>query len=164
MHRRGKCKLHRFDHMMSNMAVCWCASFLCACVTETSREGRVLLRMMRCDETQFEWVHTRSRKREVECVKVDERASGKMDINGYELAWPAFFLLSFFCSWSKLGPRTQQLGCFSGHSKGCAKRVAGPKSINLMEWKTPQHTNRSTPVVVHQVITARLMSSTVELI
>lgn len=35
----------------------------------------------------------------------------------------------------------QQIGCFSGHSKSCAKMVARPKSIvNLEELKTLQHT------------------------
>lgn len=149
-----------------------CSVHVCMCVHVWWRQARgvsrVLLRVMRCDETQFEWVHTSGGRDGggdsvcvCVCVKVDENEQenkrGKIDINGYELAWPTIF---FYCSWSKLRRLTQQLGCFSGHSKSCTKRVARPKStVNLMEWKTPQPSKGSKHAAAQRVTTSCLMSS-----
>lgn len=137
-------KITDFYQIIFNMAVGWYAS-LCMCVWRRQAERA---------ECRWEWRDT-MRHSLSECIlaggregwsvwkwmKEGENNRGKMDINGYELALPTS--LFFFCSWSKLRPLTQQLGCFSGHAKSCAKREARPKSIvNLMEWKTLQPTKR----------------------
>lgn len=148
MHMRGMCKDHRFYQIISNMAVGWCASFCvctCARVCKCDRDKQRGQSAAESDEMRWDtvWVHTSRREREVVCVKVDERAREQEREGGHKWLWVsiACYILSvfylFFCSWSKLRALTQQLGCFSGHSKSCAERVASPKFIvNLMEWDT----------------------------